>query len=412
MRAPALLVAHDGRVRLRGVRTLKATAAAVLAYVAATPLSDNPRPVLAPLTALLVVQLTLYETLSSGLRRVVSVVAGVLVAVSLSTFFGLTWWSLGLAVAGSLVLGRLLRLKTEVTEVPISAMLVLAVGGAETAAEGRVVETVIGAVVGIVVGAVIAPPLYVRPATDAVQDLARVAAQVLRRVSGEVREEYSPDQAERWLDTARGLGRDVLRADRELGKAEASLRLNPRARSRPHAAVSLRSGLDALERVSVSMRGLCRSLADLARADGPETMYGEDVRAALSDLLADVADAVERYGGLVGSELDGPGPQDQRLREALGAAWEDRHRLADLLHRDDRLRRDEWSMHGALTSHIDRLLRDVDSDARAELRRSWPRARPPLGGPVSAALGHPVLRANQRLSRLRHAPRRQGPRDR
>ena len=25
-------------------------------------------------------------------------------------------------------------------------------------------------------------------------------------------------------------------------------------------------------------------------------------------------------------------------------------------------------MHGALTSHIDRLLRDVDSDARAELR--------------------------------------------
>jgi len=29
-------------------------------------------------------------------------------------------------------------------------------------------------------------------------------------------------------------------------------------------------------------------------------------------------------------------------------------------------------MHGALTSHIDRLLRDVDSDARAELRESWP----------------------------------------
>jgi len=68
----------------------------------------------------------------------------------------------------------------------------------------------------------------------------------------------------------------------------------------------------------------------------------------------------------------GGGPEDQRLRDALGAAWEDRHRLADLLRQGDRLGADQWSMHGALTSHIDRLLRDMDSDARAELRSTWP----------------------------------------
>ena len=397
LRAPSFLTTRDGRVRLRGVRTLKSTAAAVLSYVVASPLSDNPRPVLAPLTALLVVQLTLYETLSTGLRRIVSVVAGVLVAVALSTFLGLTWWSLGIAVAGSLVLGRLLRLKGEVSEVPISAMLVLAVGGAETAAEGRVVETVIGAVVGVVVGSAVAPPLYVRPATDAVQDLAGLAADVLRRVSAEVREEYSHEQAERWLDAARGLGREVLHADRELGKAEASMRLNPRARRQPHAAVSLRSGLEALERASVSLRGLCRSLADLSEAEGPDAVYGEDVRAALSDLLADVADTVQSYGALVGSEVAGAGPQDERLRDALRRAWEDRHRLADLLRQGERLRQDQWSTHGALTSHIDRLLRDVDSDARAEMRRSWP--TPPSGLPRPAALTHSVATARSRLRR-------------
>jgi hypothetical protein len=42
------------------------------------------------------------------------------------------------------------------------------------------------------------------------------------------------------------------------------------------------------------------------------------------------------------------------------------------LRREERLLEDQWSMHGALTSHIDRLLRDVDSDARAELRSTWP----------------------------------------
>lgn len=402
MRLPSFLLAPDGRVRLRGVRTLKATAAAVVAYLAATPLSENPRPVLAPLSALLVVQLTLYESLGSGLRRIVSVVAGVLVAVGISSVVGLTWWSLGIAVAGSLVLGRLLRLRGEVTEVPISAMLVLAVGGAEIAATGRVVETVIGAVVGVVVGAAIAPPLYVRPATDAVEHLAAVAARVLRRVSTEVGETYTREQAERWLDEARGLGRDVLRADRELGRAEASLRLNPRARRRPHAAASLRTGLEALERAAVSLRGVCRSLADLAREAGDEPAYDEEVRRALADLLADVADAVEAYGQLVGSEVVGTGPHDERLRDALGRAWQDRHRLADLLRRQERLREDQWSVHGALTSHVDRLLRDVDSDARAELRRSWP--QPPAVPAPMAALAEPVQRARSRL----HRPRRAG----
>lgn len=386
VRLPSLVAVRDGRVRLRGVRTMKATLAAVTAYVVAMPFSDNPRPVLAPLTALLVVQLTLYDTLRTGLRRVVSVVAGVLVAVALSSWLPLTWWSLGLAVAGSLVLGRLLRLGAEVSEVPISAMLVLAVGGAESAAEGRIIETIIGAVVGVVVGAVIAPPLYVRPASDAVQELARVAAEFMRKVSREVREEYTREQTMRWLVEARGLGRDVLRADRALDRAEASLRYNPRARSRHNAGVSLRSGLDALERTGVSLRGICRSLADLTLAENTERVYDEAVRVVLSDLLADVADAVESYGSLVGSEVVGPGPEDERLREALSNAWEDRHRLADLLRQGDRLNEDQWSTHGALTSHVDRLLQDVDSDARAELRSSWPATPAPgLAGPMASA---------------------------
>jgi uncharacterized membrane protein YccC len=386
-------------VRLRGVRTAKSTIAAVTAYVVAIPLSDNARPILAPLTALLVVQLTLYDTLRTGLRRVVSVVLGVLVAATLSAFVPLTWWSLGIAIAVSLVLGRLLRLGAEIPEVPISAMLVLAVGGSDTAAVGRVVETIIGAVVGILVGALIRPPLYVRPASDAVQDLARAAAEVMRRMAAEVREEYTVEQADGWLSDARGLGREILRADRALDTAATSLRYNPRAISRPHAATSLRSGLDAIERATVSLRGVARVLADLVHGQGEETVYGPDVREALSDLMSDVADAVEAYGALVGSEVVGSQdvgePQDERLREALAAAWSDRHRLAGLLRHDERQARDEWQLHGQLTAHIDQLLRDVDSEARAELRRSWPVREHAL----SPALTRPVQIARDRYRR-------------
>ncbi len=395
MRWPTALVARRGRVRLRGVRTLKTTAACVAAYAAAIPLSDNARPVLAPLTALLVVQLTLYDSLRRGLRRVLSVVAGVLVAGVLSEFVPLTWWSLGIAIAVSLVIGRLMRLGDEIAEVPISAMLVLAVGGSGTAAEGRVAETVIGAVVGVLAGAVVAPPLYVRPAGDAVRDLALAVADGMRTIASEVRTEYTVEQAQEWLDAARRLGREVLRADAALETAEASLRYNPRALSRPHAGASLRTGLDAVERATVSLRGVCRSLADLVRGPGEERVYGPDVRVALSDLLRDVADSVEAYGALVGSEARGSAPEDRVLREALGAAWADRNRLAGLLRHEDRMRRDEWQLHGALTAHIDQLLRDVDSEARAELRRSWPDAAAGL----NPALAHPVRTARDRIRR-------------
>ena len=59
--------------------------------------------------------------------------------------------------------------------------------------------------------------------------------------------------------------------------------------------------------------------------------------------------------------------------------------------------RDEWQLHGQLTAHIDQLLRDVDSEARAELRRSWPERERAL----SPALTRPVQTARERYRRRR-----------
>src|SRR3954463_4286748 len=157
-RASAAVLARWGRVP--GLRTVKAALAAVLAYVAADLLNTSDAPILAPLTALLVVQLTVYETVAQGIQRILSVLAGVLIAVAIAAFVGLSWWTLGAVVAVSLVLGRFLWLGPHAIEVPISAMLVLAVGGAgaEGAAVGRVYETLVGAAVGVVVNFAVAPP--------------------------------------------------------------------------------------------------------------------------------------------------------------------------------------------------------------------------------------------------------------
>jgi hypothetical protein len=386
--------------RIPGVRTAKTTLAAVVSYEVAAAATGDRQPVLAALTALLVVQLTLYETVTSGLRRVLSVVAGVLVALGFSYVVGITWWSLGLLIVAALVVGQVLRVGSQLMEVPISAMLVLAVGQhGERVAFGRVYETLIGAAVGVGVNAAIAPPLYVQPAGDAIRELSVRTAAVLRRAGSDLRAGWSHEAAKSWLDQARRLGTDVDKAERAFARAEASLRFNPRARLvTPGARPSLRGALAALEHASVSVRGIARALADRAESTPGESPYPEEERRDLGNLLDDVALAVERFGRLATDDASGPTADDAELRTALSIAHAGRDRLADTLATGGP---EVWPLHGSLLTDIDRVLREVDLDAGSAagaVRRGNRPARPGLAA-VQGLRGRRSMQPAMRLGR-------------
>jgi Aromatic acid exporter family member 1 len=392
------------RGRVPGLRTAKTTLAAVLSFAVAQRLGTSAEPVLAPLTALLVVQLTMYETVSSGLGRIVSVLAGVLVAVGVADVVGLTWWSLGAVVAGSLVLGRLLRLGEHLYEVPISAMIVLAVGGSANVAAGRVYETLIGAVVGVAVNVLIAPPLYIQPAADAVAELAERMSGFLRELAGALRGGWSREAADHWLDRARELGAEVARADRTLARTEESSRFNPRGGRARDAQPRLRVGLTGLEHSYVSLRSLCRALLDrtfFVPAEEQGEAFSEQVRATLADVL----DAAARAVGSVGAATSAPGsaaPSSPPTASALAAVGEQlpemqrlRDRLSELLLVDPHADPAAWQQHGALLAAVDRLRVEVEAAVaptqepwravpvtdrqRQALRRAGARARRPRG---------------------------------
>jgi len=238
---PDSLRALPRRVRPIAMRTSRLTVAAVLSYVVARAVFDTPQPLTGPLTALLVVQATLFSTLTTGIRRVLSVVAGVLVAVVLSSVVGLTWWSLAGAIAAAIVVGQLLRLGDHLLEVPISAMLVLSVSSAEVAGYARVAETLVGAGVGVLVNVVLPPNLRTRSAASSVQRVADHAGELLDRVADELPQGATAEQARGWLADFRGLGRYVEDADRALQTASDSRRLNPRAVGRVDTLPVLRS---------------------------------------------------------------------------------------------------------------------------------------------------------------------------
>src|ERR1700735_1473434 len=146
------------RAQPAAVYITRITLTAVFAYVIALQLpGGSVRSVLAPLTALLVVQATLFHTIRSAVQRVIGVTAGVLAAVAVSAYVPFSWWVLGLLIAGTLALGLMLRLHENTLEVPISAMWIFSVDS-HAAATSRITETLVGAAAGLAAGLLLRPP--------------------------------------------------------------------------------------------------------------------------------------------------------------------------------------------------------------------------------------------------------------
>jgi uncharacterized membrane protein YccC len=380
-RAPETLTLVRHRTQPTAETIVRLTVTAVFAYLISLTVPGTSHSVLAPLTALLVAQVSLYQTLRSAISRVAAVVAGVLLAVGLAALVGFTWWSLGIMIAVALAIGYALHLGDNTLEVPISAMLILS-GDTKAAATGRIVDTFIGTAAGLVAGFVFTSP-QVQPAEEAIEDLCRKMSDLLARMAAGLIEGDVPVATGDWLAQARSLGLEIRRVDDALRQAEESLRLNPRSLRLPYSPVSLRDSLETLEHETTTIRVLARSLADSTRLAGDDNpMNDPEARRRLAAVLRELSAAVTAYGRLA-TERD---PSDHELLESelerhLAAAQDQQDRLADLLGSDPRAKPVGWPLRGELISHLDRLrneLRAVRPGRRSRRRRrSWRRPMQP-----------------------------------
>jgi hypothetical protein len=387
----ATLTIWRRRLRERGPaavsRAARLSAAAMASYGAASVSVADPRPVTAALTALLVVQVTLVGTLADTARRVLSVIVGVGVAITVSTFAGFTWWSLGALVAVAIMLGQALRLGPHLMEVPISAMLILAAGGAGTQATDRVAETLIGAAVGVLVNVAVPPRTRTHSAGAAVEEYAHRMANLLERMSQALAEgPVSREEAYDWLEELRRLSGSTVAVDRALIEAQQSRRLNPRAVGSTDPVPDLRNGLNALEHSAVSLRTVLRSIADGAAgatAGEDDDQQRAELRIALAGLLAELATCIAEFGTLVRVEDEG-GPHGDALRQALDAARLATQELADRL-RAKMDQSESWQLAGSLLAGVERVLDELDADVLVHNRQERRRQAAAFARPSTAA---------------------------
>jgi len=375
--------------------TLRLTAAAVAAFALAQVFFPGAQPLLAPLTALLVVQLTPVSLLASGADRVISVVAGVSVAAVFSAAVQLTWWSLAIVIAVSLLVGQVLRLGSNLVEVPISAMLVLGVGSmaADSAAWQRITETLVGAGAGVASNLLFPPRVRTKDAGAAIDSMARDLAELLDRAGADMASADTSgavlaDRAAGWLDEARTLTHDIPNVGTALLRAEESRRLNLRAVGTPDPSPGLRHGMEALEHSAVAVRSMFRSLLDAINGGSwPGGDLGLELEAAVAVLLHEFAAGIRAFGRLVRVDAephhDQP-PEIAQLREASDGLLEARARITDMLLADNEPGRSELNF--ALLTTAKRLLTELDLDEHIRrqtrprssgLRRSTERARKP-----------------------------------
>lgn len=385
--------------RASSLWALRITAAAVASYIVATLLFPGTEPLLAPLTAMLVVQVTPVSLLASGLDRVVAVVTGVSLAIGFAALVPLEWWSLGLLIFVSIGIGQMLRLRDNLIEVAISGMLVLGVGafGANAAAWQRITETLVGAGVGIVANLLFPPKIASADAARAVDGLADAISGLLHRAAGELVSvvegggDLAPS-ARRWLDEARRITHDETHwAGSALDRAEEGRRLNVRAVGTPDVAPGLRQGFEALEHVVVAVRGMFRALADAASE--PDLLADEvapDVLLVSAETFRELAIGVDAFGQLVHNEAGPPTAMTtddvRTLRDALDGVHEARARLEELLSTEISPTLRELTF--AMLSTVRRVLREMDLEQR--VRRQVQMSRPTR--PRAAYLSRPRIR--------------------
>jgi hypothetical protein len=122
-------------------------------------------------------------------------------------------------------------------------------------------------------------------------------ARLLRSVAEGVREGWSADQAQEWLDRARRLDRLVREARELTEQSRESLRFNPRVTPRtvPVDVADLSRAVDSLEHVAVQCRSITTTLLDVARADDARRP-GPAFLAAYAEVLDETATAFDALG--------------------------------------------------------------------------------------------------------------------
>ncbi|MEV0383363.1 FUSC family protein [Nonomuraea sp. NPDC050643] len=358
-----------GRVRSMGVgrwlrmeresliQTVKVTAACVLGWWLAAYVLKVDLPVLVPIGVLLTVSATAYSTVVRGLQQVGAVVVGVGAATGLIWLIGVNVVTMAVLVVAGLVLTRLLNLPAQNVQIPITALLVFALG--HTYGFERLSDVLLGAGLGIAANLLILPPRFVEKAGKELARLSGELADLAGDMSRGLRQDWDSDMAQGWLDRARGLSQLLEETKDAADQAAESVRLSLRRRRYDRRLSQVAEAAACLDHACHQLRGLARGLVDLiGGARGLPVERAADLPEPLAEELEALSRVFRAFGEL---QLGGGGQEElEELRAALRDGEREQRLLADEFRRTRHVAL--GSLQGAMLDDCARIRHEFDPD--------------------------------------------------
>lgn len=329
-----------------------ALAAAISWWVASLFTPEYP-PYLAPIAAVLIVNITVASTLTKAFYRIIGVIYGVLI----SLIIGYLVTSRTLAIFLSVLLGTALtsafRLNNQiVSQVGVSAVMALAFLNTPFYGWGRIAETILGCLVAVLVNAVIAPSNNMPKAAKSIRRLSEISSNTLSQLSLFWISDRS--NVDEMLGKVRSLFRQTEKSFAAIELAIESIRYRPFTRKIKNEIDQLGESLSRLEHITVQIRGIARGMADLHYNDS-WLLNDHKLRSSLHFAMQTTAACITLYGHAVVNRTE---DAVRELDQAISLARLKQKDCVTILHLRSITTLNEA---GAILNDLNRILREVSA---------------------------------------------------
>jgi uncharacterized membrane protein YgaE (UPF0421/DUF939 family) len=308
------------------LQIIKTAFAAASSWLVATSLLHSEYPYFAAVAAIITVQVTVADSVDKATARIIGIIGGVLLSMLLGHWFKIGAISIFFIILIGMAISKALRMNQQIiSQVAISSLLVLAFGQTDQGyAYERIIETVLGSGIAVLINALIVPQNAVPEVEQSFITFSSLSAATLVRLTTLLDEGETRKTGRSEVDA---LIREEEKCRKAQELAEQSLKYNPLLTHKRARLSQLNEGISQLEKITIQIRGIRRSLVDL-QSNLPvplEQTLVVDLKLALEL----TAKCVAAYGQTV---IDASQQNLERLNEAIPQALAAQDRCLNNLH--------------------------------------------------------------------------------
>nr|WP_278251849.1 FUSC family protein [Sabulibacter ruber] len=242
---------------------MKTAFAAALSWFIASTILSSEYPYFAAVAAIITVQVTVADSVDKATQRIIGIIGGVLVSMLLGHWFKVGAISIFVIILVGMSIARALRMNPHIiSQVAISSLLVLAFGQTrEGYAYERIIETVLGSAIAVLINALIVPRNAVPDVERSILTYSNLSAQTLSSLA--VLLDDLGINRKTGRSEVDALIKEAQECRKSLSLAEQSLKYNPLLTHKRVRLSQLTENIQQLESVTIQIRGIRRSLADI-----------------------------------------------------------------------------------------------------------------------------------------------------